>query len=35
MPASIHLDDLAPGQLKNLGIRESRETAFSKDELRG
>jgi hypothetical protein len=35
MPASIHLDDLDAEQRKNLGIRKPRETAFSKDELRG
>ena len=35
MPASIHLDDLDPEQRKQLGIRKPRETAFSKDDLRG
>jgi hypothetical protein len=35
MPASIHLNDLDAKQRKNLGIRKPRETAFSKDELRG
>jgi hypothetical protein len=35
MPASIHLDELDPEQRKQLGIKKPRETAFSKDELRG
>jgi hypothetical protein len=35
MPASIHLDDLDAEQRKQLGIRKPRETAFSKDDLRG
>jgi hypothetical protein len=35
MPATINLDDLDPEQRKQLGIRKPRETAFSKDELRG
>jgi hypothetical protein len=35
MPASIHLDDLDAEQRKQLGIRKTRETAFSKDDLRG
>jgi hypothetical protein len=35
MAATINLDDIAPEQRKQLGIRKPRETAFSKDELRG
>jgi len=35
MPASIHLDDLDAEQRKNPRIGKPRETAFSKDELRG
>jgi hypothetical protein len=35
MPATINLDDINPDQRKQLGIRKPRETAFSKDELRG
>jgi hypothetical protein len=35
MPASVHLDDLDAEQRKNPRIRKPRETAFSKDELRG
>jgi hypothetical protein len=35
VPATINLDDLDPEQRKQLGIRKPRETAFSKDELRG
>lgn len=35
MAATIHLDDLDPEQRKQLGVRKPRETAFSKDELRG
>lgn len=35
MPATINLDDIDPEQRKQLGIRKPRETAFSKDELRG
>lgn len=35
MPASFNLDDIDPTQRKKLGIRKQRETAFSKDELRG
>jgi hypothetical protein len=35
MPATINLDDIDPEQRKQLGIRKPRESAFSKDELRG
>jgi hypothetical protein len=35
MPATINLDDIDPEQRKQLGIKKPRETAFSKDELRG
>jgi hypothetical protein len=35
VPASINLNDLDPEQRKQLGIRKPRETASSKDELRG
>ena len=35
MPASINFDELTPEQRKELGIRKPRESAFSKDELRG
>lgn len=35
MPASIHVDDLGDEQRKALGIRKPRQTAFSKDDLRG
>jgi hypothetical protein len=35
MPASLHLDDLDAEQRKQLGIRKPRQSAFSKDELRG
>lgn len=35
MAATINLADLPPDQRKGLGIRKPRETAFSKDELRG
>jgi hypothetical protein len=35
MPASITLEDLDPEQRKQLGIRKPRETAFSKEDLRG
>ncbi len=35
MPATINAGDLDPEQRKQLGIRKPRETAFSKDELRG
>jgi hypothetical protein len=35
MPARIHLDDLDTEQRKQLGIRNPRESAFSKEELRG
>jgi hypothetical protein len=35
MPASIHVDHLDAEQRKQLGIRKPRESAFSKDELRG
>jgi hypothetical protein len=35
MPATINIDDIDPEQRKQLGIRKPRETAFSKDELRG
>jgi hypothetical protein len=35
MPATINVDDIDPEQRKQLGIRKPRETAFSKDELRG
>jgi hypothetical protein len=35
MPATINADELPPDQRKQLGIRKPRETAFSKDELRG
>jgi hypothetical protein len=35
MPASINLNDLDPEQRKQLGIKKPRETAFTKDELRG
>ena len=35
MPATLNLDDIDPEQRKQLGIRKPRETAFSKDELRG
>jgi hypothetical protein len=35
MAATINLDDIDPEQRKQLGIRKPRETAFSKDELRG
>jgi hypothetical protein len=35
MAASINLDDIDPDQRKALGIRKPRETAFSKDDLRG
>ncbi len=35
MAATINLDEIDPEQRKQLGIRKPRETAFSKDELRG
>jgi hypothetical protein len=35
MPVSIHLEDLDAEQCKQLGIRRPRESAFSKEELRG
>lgn len=35
MPASIHLDGFDTEPPKELGIRKPRETAFSKDDLRG
>jgi hypothetical protein len=35
MPASINLDDIDPEQRKQFGIRKPRETAFTKDEMRG
>ena len=35
MPATINVEDIDPEQRKQLGIRKPRETAFSKDELRG
>jgi hypothetical protein len=35
MPASINLDDIDPERRKQLGIPKPRETAFSKDGLRG
>ena len=35
MPATINLDHIDPEQRKQLGIKEPRESTFSKDELRG
>jgi hypothetical protein len=35
MAATLNLDDLTPEQRRELGIRKPRETAFSKDDLRG
>ena len=35
MAATLNNDDIDPEQRKQLGIRKPRETAFSKDELRG
>jgi hypothetical protein len=34
-PFGIHLDEPTPDQRRELGIRKPRDTAFSKDELRG
>jgi len=35
MAATINITDLDPEQRRQLGIRKPRETALSKDELRG
>ena len=35
MAATLNNDDIDPEQRKQLGIRKPRETAFSKDDLRG
>ena len=35
MAATLNNDDIDPEQRIQLGIRKPRETAFSKDELRG
>jgi hypothetical protein len=35
MAATINLDDINDQQRKQLGIRKSRESSFTKDQLRG
>jgi hypothetical protein len=35
MPATINLGDIPPEQRKEMGLKKPRESAFSKEELRG
>ena len=35
MPATIHVDDLPPDQRSKLGVRKTRETKFTSEEVRG